>query len=766
MGLRKKHAAVKYLILYAVIFFAVPVTFSVASNLEVERYINPSSIVAGEWANVEIIVQGFEVLLEEPVPFDGVLIIDQSRSMDGSDPHDKRLAAAKTFLGGAGAETRVAIVTISDEGRMVQSLTSNRQTLINKINGLDGREGGATNIRDAMIKAQEELISNGIEIRKKVIVLLTDGYPTPDTDDQENAILDEILPEANHYDIRYYTVGLGDWADRVLLELIADRTGGFYSPTTPEGLADIYVYIGDEAARRVCPRQVVVKERVNPQLTVRQGSLSWQPDLYTISEAQQDDFYNTGRINVEMGELGPNEHRSLTFDVGALCLHPDSEQDRVEIPVGRNGAKIEYTLGNVTGEVQIPQRILECLKPGEIEIRKGFDPATSICTLAVKSKYLDLPDRDNTIRNIRIFEAPSLYFQPLIRSIRPAPIHVFPSARVDYIYWSIPRLEPGAEWFAVFELIPRACSPMHENPFQINETKELGPAPGWFSYISPDGMLKREELPQEMVDLVYIEECDGRPDLFITPAVTLHEFNYKPINPREYVPPEYESEAIWIDSEVNGFVQDWTDLDHVQASLHGTYITYPQQIKVKGQGDPFPLGRRNVVYALVYNKGLQSSPPTQAMLFAHNWIMRSWDLVAEISIPPIQAWGEVLIKFELPQMTLKNWYLFPYGVPIQKTLSVLCSHDREFCSLTSEDFEKLPALDRFKLDKTPRGLSVALVSALRSDRRLSSWWRTTFATLKISIVPVSLERHTNNNSATEKVIVSNPPQLGRHRPPP
>ena len=67
----------------------------------VDKWISPATAEAGDPVTVLITVEGSAGQVSEPIPFDGVLLIEISNSMDDdppySDPDDLRLDAGAAF---------------------------------------------------------------------------------------------------------------------------------------------------------------------------------------------------------------------------------------------------------------------------------------------------------------------------------------------------------------------------------------------------------------------------------------------------------------------------------------------------------------------------------------------------------------------------------------------------------------------------------------------------------------------------------------------
>jgi Ca-activated chloride channel family protein len=217
---------------------------------------------------------------------DVVLALDTSGSMRATDVTPDRLAAAKnaarTFIERQPARTRVGIVTVAGNATLAQSLTDNREDLLQAIERVQLQRGSAlgsgiyvslaTLLPDAGINV-EQLVhgrpdfrtlwppaSDGASKDRKAvppgsnrsaaIVLLSDGENNFGPDPLEAANL------AAEHGVRVYTVGIGStegialtvggWSMRVSLDeatlrKIAETTlGEYYAAGSAQDLRRIY----------------------------------------------------------------------------------------------------------------------------------------------------------------------------------------------------------------------------------------------------------------------------------------------------------------------------------------------------------------------------------------------------------------------------------------------------------------------------------------------------------------------------------------------
>jgi Mg-chelatase subunit ChlD len=164
------------------------------------------------------------------------LVFDVSTSMDDSSANSStsKLETAKD-QGAAivssvensskhvSTQSKIGIVSFSDDADVVQKITGNYGYLRDKIDDL-GTVGG-TNIKAGLQRGVDQLKSaNG----DKLMVFLSDGV---DTDGNSYDDIMAVAKKAKKAKIKIYTIGFGNAGDidEALLQDIADTTGGKYS---------------------------------------------------------------------------------------------------------------------------------------------------------------------------------------------------------------------------------------------------------------------------------------------------------------------------------------------------------------------------------------------------------------------------------------------------------------------------------------------------------------------------------------------------------
>ncbi|MFC5704108.1 VWA domain-containing protein [Cohnella faecalis] len=176
--------------------------------------------------------------------YDIVFAIDSSGSMDWNDPTNLRQEAAKKFVQAFLSEDQGAVVDLDSYATIKIHLTKNKDSINGAIDSIDS--SGGTNIDSAVNAGIDELLSGYAQPRnKKIIILLTDGEGTYYSSTTTRAIQNQI---------QVYTVGLGYSIDTVLLNSIAQQTGGkYYQIATSDQLKDAFDRIEDDTIGQIDP---------------------------------------------------------------------------------------------------------------------------------------------------------------------------------------------------------------------------------------------------------------------------------------------------------------------------------------------------------------------------------------------------------------------------------------------------------------------------------------------------------------------------------
>lgn len=155
-----------------------------------------------------------------------VFVIDDSGSMEASDPDNSRYGATKMLINKMDQDKEAAIIVFDDRVQLIQPFVrlkdqGVKEEVFSRLDGLEPMQGG-TNIDLALTEAMDQIKSRNSSSRGTLVILLSDGYSEVDT---ANA-----LSEYKKDGIAINAIGLGlDNAEgSALLKEIAAQTGGQY----------------------------------------------------------------------------------------------------------------------------------------------------------------------------------------------------------------------------------------------------------------------------------------------------------------------------------------------------------------------------------------------------------------------------------------------------------------------------------------------------------------------------------------------------------
>jgi hypothetical protein len=275
------------------VFFALLLFLGAAASLaQDEDYItvtktsSTSEAYATESVGVTVVFTGTTKVRDVGAAF--VFCVDNSGSMDYSDPDNKRFKAIKSLM-----ETykltrdgldRIAVVVFSDKAEQVQGFKTWEQmgATIDDIVALGDDPDGYTNISGAMALSSGLLNPNSSDRFYRMGIILTDGYPEPDSVAQEEYIIGTLIPAALSNRILYSTVFLSEGLDNALLKDIALGTDYMHEYTNLPAIhpffyrriddpGSIFAMFDDffsEIKDRAVAKDVTITERIDGKLDI------------------------------------------------------------------------------------------------------------------------------------------------------------------------------------------------------------------------------------------------------------------------------------------------------------------------------------------------------------------------------------------------------------------------------------------------------------------------------------------------------------------
>jgi len=155
-----------------------------------------------------------------------VMLLDNSGSMNGSDPDSLLFPAAADMVQKMEDGTKVAVISFNDSTQIVQPLIqihgqAIKDQVVQKLREHAGVNGGGTDIEEALQTALDHLQASQ-QLANSTVVLMSDGYSRVD--------LDRALAPYKQANVVIHTVGMSAIAadGTQLLKQISGATGGTY----------------------------------------------------------------------------------------------------------------------------------------------------------------------------------------------------------------------------------------------------------------------------------------------------------------------------------------------------------------------------------------------------------------------------------------------------------------------------------------------------------------------------------------------------------
>lgn len=196
-------------------------------------------------------------------PSDVVLVIDRSGSMkDSIGSTGTKISSAKSSarrfvdILARDSRNRVGLSSFSNEGTIDRAMANNYDSVKTEITSLTA--GGETCTECGVFKGHRNVVGNGRNNIKKVVIILTDGRAnviqgSPNKVNvtiAENKAIAEAKKSHENSGVVYFTIGLGKDVNADFLKKLSSVTGGKYyiSPTNSE-LNGIYDKISQIIAK-------------------------------------------------------------------------------------------------------------------------------------------------------------------------------------------------------------------------------------------------------------------------------------------------------------------------------------------------------------------------------------------------------------------------------------------------------------------------------------------------------------------------------------
>jgi len=208
-----------------------------ASNGGVQIEIqSPSADFSAVEGRTTVEVEGIASAIGGVQHLDMIFVMDTSQSLKGTDPKDFRSAGAIGLVKNLSpkSDIKIGVVSFSKNGELVQPMTSNRDQVIQVLQGLP--RSGSTNLAGGIQRALRELEVNARPGSSRVIMLFTDGKSN------EKKAYDAAL-ESGSKGVTIQTLLLGsDKKGTSILDTVAWATGGsFLQVSDPAKLPEAFL---------------------------------------------------------------------------------------------------------------------------------------------------------------------------------------------------------------------------------------------------------------------------------------------------------------------------------------------------------------------------------------------------------------------------------------------------------------------------------------------------------------------------------------------
>ena len=237
-------------------------------------------------------------------PVNIALVLDRSGSMEG-EPFRNMLLAAEAFVNGLRDGDRVAVVPFSDgvyeAVPPVVIDAQSRAAVVASIRGL--ADGGGTFFSGGMLAGLAEVWSGYQPWAINQVILFSDGQPNIGITSSPE--LARIAERASESGVSITTIGFGQDHDELLMQGIADASGGnYYYVDQPGDMSAIFQRQAG-AILRSASRATDVEVQLPPDLT--------------LEDVIGYDYFVTGpgHLFVRIGSIPHDEERYVVFK-----LHP------------------------------------------------------------------------------------------------------------------------------------------------------------------------------------------------------------------------------------------------------------------------------------------------------------------------------------------------------------------------------------------------------------------------------------------------------------
>jgi len=251
---------------------------------------------------IRIGIKGKEVDRADVPPANIVFLIDVSGSMSPYDRLPLLKTGLKKFVREIRSGDKISIVTYAGDAGLVLEPTSNKQDIINAIDGLGS--GGSTNGEGGIIQAYKQAEKNIIECGNNRVIVASDGGFNVGAINQEDLV--SLIEEKRELGIFLTILGVGGNVNEGLLEQIANNGNGNYEYLDNEDQLD-KVFINEYNKFYTVAKDVKVQVSFNKNIVQSYRLIGYENRLL-----ENDEFLDDTK---DAGEIGADQSITALYEI-------------------------------------------------------------------------------------------------------------------------------------------------------------------------------------------------------------------------------------------------------------------------------------------------------------------------------------------------------------------------------------------------------------------------------------------------------------------
>lgn len=194
---------------------------------------------------------------------DTIILMDSSGSMLRTDPQRLRDEGVGQYTGYLDSGDRIAVISFAENAVIEKPLEAyepdKAKEIVETLRSIKA-DGEYTDILNGLNKAKSLMLSELRPLTERTIVLISDGKMDPPAARGAPAALTDkvfrdVIPALVENEVLIHTIALGEQSDRLLLERIANETGGSFwyadnASKIHDGIAELFADAENTAGRK------------------------------------------------------------------------------------------------------------------------------------------------------------------------------------------------------------------------------------------------------------------------------------------------------------------------------------------------------------------------------------------------------------------------------------------------------------------------------------------------------------------------------------